>query len=233
MFVKKLGIKNPGDILNKILDANGKKMPIVGVVKDFHMRGLSQKISPLFMTSRMKNIYFANIKLRSNNFQNSLKAIGNAFDRVYPESYFESQFVDEQIKENYNDEVTMGKMVNFFALVAILIGCLGLFGLVSFMANQKTKEIGIRKVLGASVGNILGLFSKEFAKLILIAFAIAAPLAYYIMDSWLQDYEFRAPIGWGIFVAAILITIAIASITVGYRSINAALANPVKNLKTE
>ena len=101
------------------------------------------------------------------------------------------------------------------------------------MANQKTKEIGIRKVLGASVGNILGLFSKEFAKLILIAFSIAAPLAYYVMNSWLQDYEFRAPIGWGIFVIAILVTIIIASITVGFRSINAALANPVKSLKTE
>ncbi len=232
-LVKKLGFKNPGDILNKTMEANGKKMPIVGVIKDFHMKSLSQKISPLFMTSRMKNIYFANIKLRTNDIQSTLKSIGNAYDRVYPESFYEAQFVDNQLKRVYDDEVTMGKLINFFALVAILIGCLGLFGLVSFMANQKTKEIGIRKVLGASIGNILGLFGKEFGKLILIAFVLAGPFAYWMMNKWLQDYEFRTTIGWGIFAIAIASSIIIASLTVGYRSINAALANPVKSLKTE
>lgn len=232
-LVKKLGFKNPADILNKTMEANGKKLPIVGVIKDFHMRGLSQKISPLFMTSRMTNIYHANIKLATNDIQSTLKSVGKAYDRVYPESFFEAQFVDEQIKKVYEDEVTMGKLINFFALVAILIGCLGLFGLVSFMASQKTKEIGIRKVLGASVGNIIGLFSKEFGKLILIAFLIAAPLAWWVMNNWLQDYEYRTPIGWGIFAIAITSSILIASLTVGYRSFNAAIANPVKSLKTE
>jgi putative ABC transport system permease protein len=232
-LVKKLGIKNPTDIINKTLKWNGKNLPIVGVIKDFHMRGLDSKISPLFMTSRMKNVYFANIKLKSNNFQSTLKSIGKAYDQVYPESFFDTTFVDDQIKNQYENEATMGKLINFFALVAILIGCLGLFGLVSFMANQKTKEIGIRKVLGASIGNILGLFGKEFGKLILIAFVIAAPLAWWLMNKWLQDYEYRTTIGWGIFAIAILSTVIIASLTVGYRSINAAIANPVKSLKTE
>jgi putative ABC transport system permease protein len=232
-MTKKLGFKNPVDILNKTLKAGGKSLPIVGVFADFHMRGLNSKISPMFLTSRMKNVYFANIKLSSNNFQNSLRGIEKSFDQVYPESYFESFFVDEQIKRQYENETTMGKLINFFALVAILIGCLGLFGLVSFMASQKTKEIGIRKVLGASVGNILGLFGKEFGKLIIIAFVIAAPLAWYVMNGWLQNYEYRTPIGVGIFVVAILVTLIIAAITVGYRSFSAALANPVKSLKTE
>lgn len=232
-LTKKLGFKNPADILNKTIESNGKKLPIVGVVADFHMRGLNSEISPLYMTTKMKNVYFANIKLSSNNFQSSLKAIEKSFDQVYPESYFESFFVDDLIKRQYENETTMGKLINFFALVAILIGCLGLFGLVSFMANQKTKEIGIRKVLGASVGNILGLFGIEFGKLIIIAFVIAAPVAWWVMNGWLQNYEFRTPIGVGIFVIAILVTLIIAGITVGYRSFSAALANPVKSLKTE
>lgn len=232
-MVKKLGFKNPADILNKTLNTQGKKMPIVGVFADFHMRGLNSKISPMFLKSNMKNIYFANIKLKSTNFQNSLKAIEKTYDQVYPESYFESSFVDEQIKRNYENETTMGKLINFFAMVAILIGCLGLFGLVSFMANQKTKEIGIRKVLGASVGNILGLFGKEFGKLIIIAFVVAAPLAWYVMNKWLQNYEFRTSIGAGIFIIAILVSLVIAGLTVSYRSVSAALANPVKSLKTE
>jgi putative ABC transport system permease protein len=232
-FVKKLGLKNPVDILNKIVDMRGKKLPVVGVIKDFHMRGLSNAIDPLVMASNMKNVYFANVKLRAGSFQEPLKALNKAYDQVYPESFFESHFVDKQVADNYNNEVTMGKLVNFFALVAILIGCLGLFGLVSFMASQKTKEIGIRKVLGASVGNILGLFGKEFGILILIAFVIAAPIAWWAMNKWLQDYEYRTNIGWGIFGFSILTSVVIASLTVGYKSINAALANPVKSLKTE
>jgi putative ABC transport system permease protein len=232
-LVKKLGFKNPSEVLGKTIKWKNQNLPIVGVIKDFHMQRLSQKINPLFMTSRMENAYNANIKLGPSNAQNTIKALEVAYEKVYPESYFEVEFVDDQLKRAYDDENTMGKLINFFALVAILIGCLGLFGLVSFMANQKTKEIGIRKVLGASVGNILGLFGKEFGKLILIAFVIAAPLAWYIMNSWLQDYEYRTPIGAGIFVLAIVVTLLIAGLTVGYRSLKAAIANPVKSLKTE
>ncbi|TAF31729.1 MAG: ABC transporter permease [Cytophagales bacterium] len=232
-MVKKLGLKKPDDILNKIIECRGKKLPVVGVIKDFHMRGLQSAIDPLIMSTNMKNVYFANIKLSTGNLKDAISSINKAYDQVYPESYFESSFVDEQVANTYENEVTMGKLVNFFAIVAILIGCLGLFGLVSFMVNQKTKEIGIRKVLGASVISILGLFSKEFGKLILISFVIAAPLAYYVMNSWLQDYEYRTPIGWEIFVIAITISLLIACLTVGYRTLSAALANPVKSLKSE
>ena len=232
-FVKKLGIKDPAQIIGKKLASRGKNVDIVGVVKDFHQQSLANTIDPLYMTTDATNFYFANLKLRSANYQKVVKSLEKAFNQVYPESYFDNQFVDEAIQRAYQEEETMGNLINFFALVAILIGCLGLYGLVSFMATQKTKEIGIRKVLGASVGNILALFGKEFAQLIIIAFVIAAPAAWWIMNGWLQNYEYRISIGVGIFLLSIGTTILIAGITVGYRSIRASLANPVKSLRTE
>ncbi|MCP9766513.1 ABC transporter permease [Lacihabitans sp. LS3-19] len=232
-MVKKLGLKKPEDIINKTIDIRGKKLPVVGVIKDFHMRGLSSEIDPLTMTSKMSNVYFANIKLNTGNFKPTLEAINAAFDQVYPESFFNSSFVDVQVANTYKNELTMGKLVNFFAIVAILIGCLGLFGLVSFMANQKTKEIGIRKVLGASIGSILGLFGKEFSKLIVVAFIIAAPVAWWAMDKWLQDYQYSISIGWEIFAVSLASSVLIAVLTVGYKSTAAALMNPTKSLKTE
>jgi putative ABC transport system permease protein len=232
-LVKKLGLKNPEEVLNKIIKLRDKNLPVVGVIKDFHMRGLSDEIDPLTMTSNMKNVYFANVKLRASNLKAALENINKAYDKVYPDSFFESSFVEEQVANTYKNEVTMGKLVNFFALVAILIGCLGLFGLVSFMASQKTKEIGIRKVLGASVASILGMFGREFGILILISFVLAAPIAWYTMSTWLQNYQFRTSIGWEIFVIAIVGTFVIAALTISYRSISAALANPVKSLKSE
>lgn len=232
-MVKKLGLKKPENILNKIIHSNGRKLPVVGVVQDFHMSALNQSIAPLYMTTRSKDYYFANVKLRSGNFQQTIKSIGKAYDQVYPDNYFDPQFVDEQIAQNYQNELTMSRLVNFFALIAILIGCLGLYGLVSFMAAQKTKEIGIRKVLGASEVQILGLFGREFGRLIVLAFVIAAPLAWWAMDKWLQNYEYRISIGWGVFGLAISTTAGIALFTVGYQALRAALTNPVKSLKTD
>ncbi|MBB6005316.1 ABC transporter permease [Arcicella rosea] len=232
-FAKKLNFKDPAKIIGKKIEARGRKVEIVGVVKDFHQQSLSQTIEPLYMTTLATNYYSVNVKLRSANFQKVIKTLEKSFNQVYPESYFNHQFVDEAIQAAYQEEETMGKLINFFALVAILIGCLGLYGLVSFMAAQKTKEIGIRKVLGASIGNILMMFGKEFAQLIIIAFVIAAPAAWWIMNAWLQNYEYRISIGAGIFLLSIATTILIASITVGYRSVRASLANPVKSLRTE
>lgn len=232
-FVKKLSIKEPSQIIGKKIDSRGKTVEIVGVVKDFHQQSLARTIDPLYMTTDATNYYFASLKLRSANYKKVIKTLEKSFNQVYPESYFNHQFVDETIQRAYQQEETMGKLINFFALVAILIGCLGLYGLVSFMAAQKTKEIGIRKVLGASIGNILMMFGKEFAQLIIIAFFIAAPAAWWIMNGWLQNYEYRISIGAGIFLLSIATTILIASITVGYRSVRASLANPVKSLRTE
>ncbi|MGH2565100.1 MAG: ABC transporter permease, partial [Ginsengibacter sp.] len=150
-----------------------------------------------------------------------------------PEYANTSSFMDENINNFYKQENQLSLLYKIFAGIAIFISCLGLYGLVSFMAVQRTKEVGIRKVLGASVANIMYLFSKEFTSLIVVAFIIAAPLAWYMMNNWLQNFHYRIQIGIGVFALAVLISVMIALITVGYKSIKAAIANPVKSLRTE
>jgi ABC-type antimicrobial peptide transport system permease subunit len=163
----------------------------------------------------------------------TIAQVEQTWKKAYPESFFEFEFLDETIANFYKEEVKMFKLFRLFAGIAIFISCLGLYGLVSFMAVQRTKEIGIRKVLGASIANIVTLFSKEFFLLILIAFALAAPVAWYAMQAWLQNFEYRNPMGPGSFLLAMLFSLVIAGITVVYRATRAALTNPVKNLRTE
>ena len=234
-FVRKLGISSPAQVLGKMLHNgdNTRHMEIVGVVKDFNQVTLQEAIAPLFMTTQASNYYFANVQLRIGNFQRVISQLETHYNAVYPDSYFTHQFVDDQIERSYQQEQTMGKLVNFFAGIAVLIGCLGLYGLVLFMATQKTKEIGVRKVLGASVGSILWLFGKEFARLIAVAFVLAAPLAWYVMNGWLRDFEYRITLGPGIFGIAIVATVLVAALTVSVQSIKAALMNPVKSLRSE
>ncbi|GAB3641508.1 ABC transporter permease [Spirosoma arcticum] len=234
-FVRKLGISSPDQILGKMLHLsdNTRHVEIVGVVKDFNQVTLQDAIDPLFMTTQASNYHAANLQLRSGNFQRVISQLEKYYNQVYPDSYFTHRFVDEQIERSYQQEQTMGKLVNFFAGIAVLIGCLGLYGLVLFMATQKTKEIGVRKVLGASVGSILWLFGKEFARLIAVAFVLAAPLAWYVMDGWLQDFEYKITLGPGIFVIAIVATVLVAALTVSVQSVKAALMNPVKSLRSE
>lgn len=234
-FVRKLGIRNPVQILGKILHNgdNTRHLEIVGVIKDFNQVTLQDAIDPLYMTTQASNYYAANLQLRTSNFGRVISQLEKHYNQVYPDSYFTHQFVDEQIGRSYQQEQTMGKLVNFFAGIAVLIGCLGLYGLVLFMATQKTKEIGVRKVLGASVSNILWLFGKEFARLIAVAFVGAAPLAWYVMNGWLQDFEYRITLGPGIFGIAIAATVLVAALTVSFQSIKAALTNPVKSLRSE
>ena len=148
-------------------------------------------------------------------------------------SNLKSLFLDEKINNFYRQENQLSQLYKIFAAIAIFISCLGLYGLVSFMAVQRTKEVGIRKVLGATVGKIIYLFSKEFTLLIGIAFLIAGPVAYYVMNGWLQNFTFRIRLGVSIFLVAIVLSIVIAWVTVGYRAVRAALANPVKSLRTE
>ncbi len=234
-FVRKLGISSSAQVLGKMLHNgdNTRHMEIVGVVKDFNQVTLQDAIAPLFMTTQASDYYVANLQLRSGNFQRVISQLEKHYNAVYPDSYFTHQFVDDQIERSYQQEQTMGKLVNFFAGIAVLIGCLGLYGLVLFMATQKTKEIGVRKVLGASVGSLLWLFGKEFARLIVVAFVLAAPLAWYVMNGWLQDFEYRITLGPGVFGIAIGATVLVATLTVSFQSIKAALMNPVNSLRSE
>ena len=232
-LVKRLGEKANDKILNKILEFNGKKLTIVGVVQDYHVLTLHEKIPALAITSETRMYQTVAVKMNMADAQNTIKKLDKIWSATFPDFVFEYEFYDEAIGKMYQMETGMLGLIQAFALIAILIGCLGLYGLVSFMVAQKTKEVGVRKVLGASVGQILWLFGKEFSFLILIAFVIAAPAAWWVLNGWLQDFEFRIQIGVGVFAVAIFVTGMIAMITVGWQSSRAALANPVKSLRTE
>ena len=163
----------------------------------------------------------------------AVKKMKPIFEKYNPGFPFDYKFADEQYAKKFNYEELVGNLAAIVALLAIFISCLGLFGLASFMAEQRTKEIGVRKVLGASVFNLWQLLSKDFVTLVLIACAIAVPIAYYAMNEWLKDYEYKISIGAGVFVLVVVLAIVITLLTVSYQAIRAALANPVKSLRTE
>ena len=233
--VNKLGIRNPQEIIGKKISFwDGQvKGTVVGVVNDFHSHSLAKPMTAVVM-STWKDVYQTMaIKLQSKEAKETLSAIEKLWKTTYPENVYEYQFLDEKIASFYRQEDQISQLYKIFAGIAVFISCLGLYGLVSFMSVQRTKEIGIRKVLGASVINIVYLFSKEFTILIGIAFLIATPLAYFFMNSWLENFSYRISIGLGIFLLTIIASITIAWLTVGYRAIRAATANPVKSLRTE
>ncbi|MBB5395448.1 ABC transporter permease [Mucilaginibacter sp. AK015] len=232
--IQKLGLKKPEDALNKqIALGTFAKGKIVGVLKNFHNRSFKDEYAPMLI-STLKNQYgVSNIKLSSANMSASIKGIEKLWNEVYPDYAFEYKFMDERIAAYYKQESQLSKIYQSFAAIAILLSCLGLYGLASFMAVQRIKEVGIRKVLGSSISAIVYLFSKEFVVLIGIGFAVAAPITWYLMNRWLQDYTYRIQIHWGIFVLAGIIAVGIALATVSYQLIKAALVNPVKSLRSE
>lgn len=234
-FVKNLGLKKPEDILNKEISMlNGLiKCPVVGVVKDFNDRSLRQDLAPLLISTNSTMYRQASIKLSTTNMAASMQAIKKIWEQAFPDYVYEYTFLDEKIESFYKQENQLAQLYKIFAAIAIFLSCLGLYGLASFMAVQRIKEVGIRKVLGATAGSIVYLFSKEFIILITIAFLIATPIAWYFMNQWLQDYAYRINISWWIFAAGGVASIAIALITVSFQAIKAALANPVKSLRTE
>lgn len=232
--VKKLGIKNPEEVIGKQIRAGSNQWnTIVGVVKDFKTSSLKKSITPLMLAQNRKYYAITAIKIRSNNMAKTQAIIQGDWNKFYPEYAYTSSFMEDNIANFYQQENQLSLLYKIFAGLAILISGLGLFGLVSFMAVQKTKEVGIRKVLGASVGNIVFLFSKEFTILIGIACLIAIPLGYIMMDKWLQDFVYKIDIGAGVFIISIMLSLVIAWLTVGYKAIKAAIVNPVKSLRTE
>jgi len=234
MLLKKLNVKTPQEAIGKQLRLGGGRWrSIVGVVKDFKTNSLREEIKPLMIASRKNQFSLISVKLHSKNLANTQKQIEQLWDKYFPDYAYNSTFMDEVIEEFYSQEKQMALLYKLFAGLAIFISCLGLYGLVSFMAVQKTKEVGIRKVLGAGVGNIILLFSKEFTILIGIAFVIAAPVSWYLMNNWLNNFAYRIEIGWEVFAIAIVTSLVIAWISVGYKAFRAAMTNPVKSLKTE
>jgi putative ABC transport system permease protein len=235
IVIRKLGLASPREAIGKKLNFNGGKLsiPIAGVVKDFYNNSFHSAITPLCMMSGYRKYRNCAVKLNRAEARPALEAFQKIWNETYPDYVYTSQFLDEKIEKFYQMDTIMLRLLEGFAGIAILIGCLGLYGLVSFMALQKTKEIGVRKVLGATIPNILWLYGKEFTRLLLIAFVIAAPLAWLAMHKWLQDFVYRIPINAEIFLLAISFTFIVAALTVGYRSMRSALANPVKSLRSE
>ncbi|MDO3625868.1 ABC transporter permease [Mucilaginibacter sp. BT774] len=234
-LVKSLGLKRPEDIIGKEISIwNGLiTCPVVGVMKDFNDRSFRNEVAPLLITTDAAMYNQLSIKLGTTSMSSTLQSIKKIFDHTYPDFVYQYKFLDEKIAGFYKQESQLSVLYKIFAAIAIFLSCLGLYGLASFMAVQRVKEVGIRKVLGANAGNIVYLFSKEFIILIAIAFAIATPIAWYYMHQWLQDYVYRINVSWWLFALGGLASIIIALATISFQAIKAALANPVKSLRNE
>jgi putative ABC transport system permease protein len=223
--------------VGKEFSYGGVRGRIIGVVNDFHFESMHQKIAPIvFILPRpdQNNFYSRlSIKIDGTNINNTLQTIENTWKSVIPEVPYEYTFLDENFERQYQAEKRQGTLFTLFACIAIFIACLGLLGLSAFAISQRVKEIGIRKVLGASAASIITLLSKDFLKLVAIAALIAFPVAWYAMDKWLTDFAYRIDISWWIFLAAGTIAALVALITVGVQALKAALSNPVKSLRTE
>ncbi|MBC5773151.1 ABC transporter permease [Pontibacter sp. KCTC 32443] len=231
---RKLGIKSAQDAIGmKIGLGSNPQLPIVGVVEDFHQSSLHQPIAPSIMTTLSNGYFHLAAKVDLNNTEAAIKHLEKTWYKAYPDDVFNYEFLDETFARFYSAEIRQNTLFKVFAGIAILIGCLGLYGLVAFMAAQRTKEVGIRKVMGASIFSITLLFSKEFIKLVLVAFVIAVPIAYYLMNSWLQDFTYRITLNHTPFLLAGFATLVIALLTMSTQAIKAAMANPVISLKSE
>ncbi len=227
------GWTKPADALGKTIDREGKKGKIIGVIRDFHSESLQQPVDGILIDVNTSQLNLFSIKIDSRNVESTLRAIDQKWLQFFPEKAFQYDFLDVAIGRLYQREQRLSTIIGYFAGLVILISCLGLFGLISLVAQQKIKEIGIRKVLGASVGQLVGLLSKDFLKLVLIAFVLAVPLAWYAMNTWLQGFAYHIDISWWIFALAGFLTMLIAQATVSYQAIKAALVNPVQSLRSE
>ena len=233
-LLKKLGVKDPASVIgHKIRMGGWDTAPIVGVIKDFHTQSAKEDIDPILITHVPKFYWSGAIKLESQNLPNTVEKVKTAYEKIFPEVPFVGKFYEESIENYYQAERQAGLLYRTFAGLTIFIACLGLFGLAAFTAEQRTKEIGVRKVLGANVASITALLSKDFLKLVGIAIVIASPVAYYLMQSWMEGFQYRIGIEWWVFVLAAVLALAVAFLTVSFQAVKAALMNPVKSLRSE
>jgi putative ABC transport system permease protein len=240
--VKEFGFESPQKAIGRRLNWNKwqpdslnpvKKGKVIGVVQDFHYKSLHEKVTASVIQISSTENYKVAVKFNTSEARNTIAyitAVWNRFSPGYPLDY---NFMDETYGKMYKSEEKLGSLLWIFTVMAIIVGCMGLFGLAAFSAEQRVKEIGIRKVLGASTFNIAGLLSKNFIKLVLIASFTAFPIAWWAMSNWLENFPYRITMSWWIFGIATIAAIAIALITVSFQAIKAAVANPVKSLRSE
>ena len=232
-LLKEIGVENHQDALNEIITIGGRDVSIKGVVKDFHTLSLHEKIYPLILVNMKDRFQLLSVKVEVSQAPEAIAQIEQQWKEAFPDYYFSYQFLDDDLATMYAQEKKTSHLLSLFAGLAIFIGCLGLYGLISFVTAQKTKEVGIRKVLGATVTNIVYLFTKDFVVLVAIAFVIAAPVGYYFMQQWLANFTYKIDIQWWMFAVAAGVGIVIALLTMSFQSIKAALANPVDSLRNE
>ncbi len=229
--IKNIGYKNP---IGKFITVNGKRAAIIGVLQDFNYKSLQVKIQPLILSLNVEKGYgYILLRTQAGQTRQAIAGVEKLWRQLNPAFPFSYSFSDDEYQRLYENEKMIGKLSNAFASIAIFISCLGLLGLIMFTAEQRSKEIGIRKVLGASISSILRLLSADFLQLIFIAILIASPIAWWAMNSWLGNYAYKITIGWWMFAAAGGVVILIALATVSFQAVKAALANPVKSLRSE
>ncbi len=232
-----MGLKNPigsmVDFQHNALDPSLRNLRIIGVVRDFHSRSLHSSITPFIFRFYRPWHQYIFIKVDGLNLEMSLENIKNIFKRYAPQYPFRYEFLDDAFNRQYAGERNLRRLFNLFSILSIVVACLGLFGLASFTAEQKTKEVGIRKVLGASISNIVALTGREFIKWILLANLLAWPAGYYLMNVWFKNFIFKTEIGPVVFLVSSGIILLISLLTIGYQILKAAWANPVESLRYE
>lgn len=234
-LLKKLNIKDPNEILGHKIETylSPVAAPVVGVVKDFHLRSLREQIEPCVISTQTARYRKVGVRVAAVSPSKTLNHVRQTWQKIYPNEVFSYEYLDEQLAKFYETEQLTVRLASVFSVVAILIGCLGLYGLVLLVVARRTKEIGVRKVLGASVASIVQLLSIDFLKPILVAIVLATPVAWYLMNEWLADFAYRIEVNWLIPTLAGLLTVVIAFLTLSFRSAKAALADPVEALKAE
>jgi putative ABC transport system permease protein len=234
-LMKRLGLNLKNAPGSKLLTGDERNYEVAGVMKDFNYSSLRDNINPFMIICEPKrdDIHDVIVNVNSSNYKTLLGKIEAVWRKDLPSEPFQYSFLDAEVQQQYQSEITFSNIINSFTLMAILISCLGLFGLAAFSAEQRKKEIGVRKVLGASIAGLVQLLSKDFLKLVGISILIATPIAWWVMNKWLQSFSYRVVISWWMFALAGAIAILIALITVSFQSIKAAIANPVNSLRSE
>lgn len=231
--INRFGWKDPESAIGKPFEMGNQKGIVRGVVNDFHYNSLQQAIDPLAIYPIEGRFSRITVKVDLSKADQSIAFIEKTWKKYFPTALFDYNFMDEQIGEQYAAEKRFAKIFLYFSVLSLLIACLGLYGLTAYSASQKVKEIGVRKVLGATVNNLAFMLSRDFLKLVLLAFVIGVPIAWYIMNNWLTDFAYRIDISWWMFGAAGLLVLVMAIVTVSFQVIKAAVANPIKSLRTE